>query len=630
MKNLECFEIFDDVLIKYLGNEENVEIPFGIKTIGEYAFANSNVKTVIMPNSVNVIAANAFTSCRELEKIDIPDSVAEIGASAFSSCENLVSIKIPSKITQIENNTFAGCRKLDICIPENVTYIGGFAFNNTQMLNVTIPKNVKKIEHFAFSCECQRVEILGDIASLSANVFWSSERLREFVVPDDHPRFKAIDGNLYTKDGKKLICYAKGKKEETFIIPDGVEIIGAYACSNAHFKNIIFSETVRTIDNNAFERTGAIKELTIPGNIKTIRSFAFQSCHIKTINIQEGLEYVGTWAITGNFDKIVIPNSIKKIDQSGFMTTERRCFIDLTKVDENAEIFPSFIARNVHTWSSDNAIHCILLSKTLKCNFTVGYGLYIDVEPQNLTERDIEVISSFPLEELPIDHRRIAVLNFAKGYFSGAKYLADFKKERIQYMAEHYNEWLEDALKNPILMAYFIDKKLLTIDQAKDILQTQIEHEETVELLRSYTKSKQSKPFKKYRKGFTDIPEDTTSINCGAFACCNNITDIIIPDNVISIGSLAFYKVATLKSVSLGKSLKYIGIEAFWKCQNLKTIYFRGTISEWNKIHKGERWFDSWCTVDAVICADGEIKIEKPSPIPGYDPTNSKTFMHLT
>lgn len=304
----------------------------------------------------------------------------------------------------------------------------------------------------------------------------------------------------------------------------------------------------------------------------------------------------------------------------------------MSQITEQAEIDPSFIVRlNPNPFGGlDNAIHCILANKTLNCDLKVGRGIYIDVKPQDLTLRDIEVIASFPLDVLPTTHRRVAILDFTKGYFSGVKYTADFKKERIQYIAEHYNEWLEDALKNPILMAYFIDKKLLTVEQAKDILDTKIEYDETIELLLSYVKSKQCKPFKKYKKGFDGIPEDTTSINCGAFSGCKDITDLIIPDNVVSIGSLAFYKASSLKSISFGKSLKYIGKQAFGECNQLKTIHFNGSIEEWHKIYKGKNWFYGLYVGDKVVCTDGEVKIENQWPVPGYDPTNSKTFMNLT
>ena len=638
MVQRELFEIIDNVLIKYLGDEETVEIPFGIKVIGQNAFYNSNVKSVVIPNSVTTIAANAFMQCKQLEKIDIPDSIEDIGEGAFAYCTNLVGFKIPSKITHIKKKTFYWCTKLDISIPEGITYIGETAFCMTQTSEITLSKSVKELGRGAFDlCACRKVEILGDILSFSDRVFRGCNNLGEFVVPNDHPRFQTIDGNLYTKDGKKLICYAPGKKEETFIVPNGVEVIGDFSCFESSFKNVVFSGSVKVIGKHAFGDS-CIKNLTIPANVKTIQDSAFSNCYTETVDIQDGVEYIGgDGAIFGDFEKIVFPKSIKKIDAHGVITRKQYCVVDLSQINEQAEIDPSFIVRvNPKPFGgSDNAIHCILVNKTLNCNFKVGRGIYIDVEPQNLTPRDIAAISSFPLDVLPTAHRRVAILDFAKGYFIGTKYTANFKKERIQYIAEHYNEWFEDALENPILMAYFVDKKLLTVDQAKAMLNTKIKHEEIIELLLSYIKSKQSKPFKKYKEGFGGIPEDTTRINCGAFAGCQDITDLIVPDCVVGIGSFAFYKAYSLKSISLGKILKYIGEKAFVDCIHLEMIYFNGTIEEWNKIYKGESWFYSWDTEIKVVCTDGEIKIEHlkiehQGSISEYDLLNSKTFMNFT
>jgi hypothetical protein len=94
--------------------------------IPPFSFANRNLTSVTIPNSVQRILAFAFQNNR-LKNVTIPNSVQRIGAFAF------------------ENN-----RLKNVTIPNSVTYIGGLAFRNNQLINVTIPNSVQIIGNRAF------------------------------------------------------------------------------------------------------------------------------------------------------------------------------------------------------------------------------------------------------------------------------------------------------------------------------------------------------------------------------------------------------------------------------------------------------------------------------------------------
>lgn len=145
----------------------SIAIPESVKSIGDYAFSMTALKTIDIPNSVVKIGANAFDQCRVLESINIPESVEEIGEYAFNGCWSLSSLTIPSNITSIEDGTFRECEKLEtIKIPEKVTHIGNFAFRNCKSLvRLTIPGNVESTGEFVFRL-CDR---LTDITCLATN-----------------------------------------------------------------------------------------------------------------------------------------------------------------------------------------------------------------------------------------------------------------------------------------------------------------------------------------------------------------------------------------------------------------------------------------------------------------------------
>lgn len=115
---------------------KSVTIPEGVEVIGSYAFQNcTSLKSVKLPDSVTELGGSAFYGCSSLESIDIPASVTKIGNFAFRGCSALKSIDIPDGIESIEAYTFYGCTALaSITIPASVTYINGNAFKDCPAL----------------------------------------------------------------------------------------------------------------------------------------------------------------------------------------------------------------------------------------------------------------------------------------------------------------------------------------------------------------------------------------------------------------------------------------------------------------------------------------------------------------
>ncbi len=69
-----------------------------------------------------------------------------------------------------------------------------------------------------------------------------------------------------------------------------------------------------------------------------------------------------------------------------------------------------------------------------------------------------------------------------------------------------------------------------------------------------------------------EINENTKLIAGGAFEWCMSLTNVTIPDSVISIGEQAFYYCESMESVTIGNSVTSIGYEAFYFCTSLESI----------------------------------------------------------
>ena len=130
----------------------SITMPVGYKIVGEYAFMNSPVEIVNLPEGLTEIGGSAFRGCIALKEITIPGTVETIGGGSFKECTSLAAIRIGEGVKTIVPAMFAKCSALtDIVIPSTVTSIGGSAFSEcTSLTMITIPESVTSIADNAF------------------------------------------------------------------------------------------------------------------------------------------------------------------------------------------------------------------------------------------------------------------------------------------------------------------------------------------------------------------------------------------------------------------------------------------------------------------------------------------------
>ena len=93
-----------------------------IMGIEPYTFKNCvNLKEITLPESLTIIAYDAFLGCSSLTKVVIPDNVTEIEKTAFSQCTSLTEATIGRSVKSIGKQCFDGCEKLATVICKGET-----------------------------------------------------------------------------------------------------------------------------------------------------------------------------------------------------------------------------------------------------------------------------------------------------------------------------------------------------------------------------------------------------------------------------------------------------------------------------------------------------------------------------
>lgn len=116
---------------KYTGEETNLVLPADyegvpVLRIRPFAFSkNQQIRSVVIPDSVNYIGQEAFYQCTSLQTVKLPKNLKIIGKNAFNYNKSLSEVDIPEGTIHIDRHAFFDCIGLQkITIPDSVGYLG--------------------------------------------------------------------------------------------------------------------------------------------------------------------------------------------------------------------------------------------------------------------------------------------------------------------------------------------------------------------------------------------------------------------------------------------------------------------------------------------------------------------------
>ena len=137
------FTVYDTyaVLNKYRGTSTRVVVPstyngVPVTQIGGSAFGGlTNVKAVVIPDSVTTLGTAVFSGCKGLEEVVLGNGITQLTNSMFYNCTSLKGIVVPDSVTSMGMYVFSGCTALEwITVPHTLTSINSLSFDKCTAL----------------------------------------------------------------------------------------------------------------------------------------------------------------------------------------------------------------------------------------------------------------------------------------------------------------------------------------------------------------------------------------------------------------------------------------------------------------------------------------------------------------
>ncbi|WP_278887911.1 leucine-rich repeat domain-containing protein [Leyella stercorea] len=117
--------------------------PSTLNSIGEYAFENTNLKTVDLSNTqIKNLPNGSFLNCPQLSDVKLPIGFTYIGNHAFKSSP-IASITFPPTLEKIDTWAFQYAHFKNVVIPTSCSAIGEGAFSENDNLTTVFINGVK-------------------------------------------------------------------------------------------------------------------------------------------------------------------------------------------------------------------------------------------------------------------------------------------------------------------------------------------------------------------------------------------------------------------------------------------------------------------------------------------------------
>ncbi len=514
----------------------------------------------VKADSRDVVTANILS---EVEIEGKAYKVRIIDVNAFSECEGLTSIVIPDGVTKIENGAFTLCKKLtSIAFPESMESIGEYAFHYCYGLtSIVIPQGLKSIKGSAFA----GCTILESIVVADGNPVMDSRNNCNAVIETKSNTL--IVGCKTTRIPDDVVAIGDYSfmhhPISSISLPDNLKSIGSCAFSESNINFVVVPSSVTSVAPDAFQRCDSLNSIvvedgnavydsrndcnaiietktntlllgcratTIPSTVTAIGTEAFASCNMESMAIPESVTYIGenAFAHCKNLTIVVLPENLKTVGRSAFWGCDKLYSITLKGKT------PPVLAPDKYL--CDYEYTTLVVPVGTKPAYEVA-----EVWKNFKTIREAGDLSDgLYFEKNDIFYRIVS---------------AEEKTVEVTFRGMNYNDHYNDYRQAIVVVPHTVN--------FEDV-------ELTVIGVSEYA-------FYGCNVFSVTLPKNVQYVGDRAFASCQFLSSVILPDGVQNVGEEIFYGSA-IQCVTLPASVVTIGESAFCNCPEFKQLVMKGTV----------------------------------------------------
>lgn len=301
------FSITDSGAINgYTGDEKSIIVPDTINgitptAVSSGAFNSTDIKAVVLPESVTKLNSNAFNKAASLTSITAP-GVEDIGIFAFYYCTSLTDVDMPN-VKVVRRSGFEGCRKLQsVNFNETVEEFYGSVFKGTAFTYAYFPNVYNFQDTFA------------DTPLIAADLplmYWASGAFSNCYSLEwlYAPELEELGGGAFENCTKLTEFVKDGQYDLTKI-----KLLEADAFAYSYFKEIYLPLITEINDSGAFQSSQA-EYIDIP-NVTFLGGSTFNNCQkLKHINMPNFVDatrdpYANIFTDCFALEGLYIPNAI--------------------------------------------------------------------------------------------------------------------------------------------------------------------------------------------------------------------------------------------------------------------------------------------------------------------------------
>lgn len=333
----------------YSGEGETVTVPNevngkAVTSLKEYAFADTGVKVVTLPDAISELPDRIFERCSLLETVNF-SVLTRIGKTAFRNCANLKEIAFESGLIEIGEMAFSECSLLtDITLPDTVTTIGKNCFWESKIASINATGFETIGDSAFYKCENLTSLNMPNIVTIENKAFYYCSNISQLTIGARLETCATTFENVIKLNIDSPVPEGMlGDKVAEVTFGDGVTSIGDNAFKNcADLKSVELPATLTAIGENAFYNSG-LTSITIPAAVKSLSNGAFEDCaSLQSVTIEDGVESIGERAFYSSaITSLSLPASVAAVGDSAFENCNSLAKLDFSEglVTIGAEAF---------------------------------------------------------------------------------------------------------------------------------------------------------------------------------------------------------------------------------------------------------------------------------------------------